>query len=51
LRAFRVDYCLFYLRREREERTMGAGREAALRTAAGRGAGKGKGGKGRPARS
>lgn len=33
--AVGVDYCLFYLRREREERARGAGREAALRTAAG----------------
>jgi len=32
--AVGVDYCLFYLRREREERARGAGREAALRTAA-----------------
>ena len=32
--AVGVDYCLFYLRREREERAKGAGREAALRTAA-----------------
>src|SRR5512146_3106877 len=32
--AVGVDYCLFYLRREREERRKGAGREAALRTAA-----------------
>jgi putative drug exporter of the RND superfamily len=32
--AVGVDYCLFYLRREREERAKGASREAALRTAA-----------------
>ena len=32
--AVGVDYCLFYLRRDREERARGAGREAALRTAA-----------------
>jgi len=32
--AVGVDYCLFYLRREREERAKGAGPEAALRTAA-----------------
>ncbi len=32
--AVGVDYCLFYLRREREERGKGAAREAALRTAA-----------------
>src|SRR5215469_14693956 len=32
--AVGVDYCLFYLRREREERAKGAGTEAALRTAA-----------------
>jgi putative drug exporter of the RND superfamily len=32
--AVGVDYCLFYLRREREERARGAGKEAALRTAA-----------------
>ena len=32
--AVGVDYCLFYLRREREERASGASREAALRTAA-----------------
>ena len=32
--AVGVDYCLFYLRREREERAGGASREAALRTAA-----------------
>jgi RND superfamily putative drug exporter len=32
--AVGVDYCLFYLRREREERAKGAGKEAALRTAA-----------------
>ncbi len=32
--AVGVDYCLFYLRREREERARGAGNEAALRTAA-----------------
>ena len=32
--AVGVDYCLFYLRREREERARGAEREAALRTAA-----------------
>ena len=32
--AVGVDYCLFYLRREREERAAGASREAALRTAA-----------------
>ena len=32
--AVGVDYCLFYLRREREERARGAAREAALRTAA-----------------
>jgi len=32
--AVGVDYCLFYLRREREERAKGATREAALRTAA-----------------
>jgi len=32
--AVGVDYCLFYLRREREERRKGTGKEAALRTAA-----------------
>jgi RND superfamily putative drug exporter len=32
--AVGVDYCLFYLRRNREERARGAGNEAALRTAA-----------------
>jgi len=32
--AVGVDYCLFYLRRDREERARGAGNEAALRTAA-----------------
>jgi len=32
--AVGVDYCLFYLRRDREERAKGAGNEAALRTAA-----------------
>ncbi len=32
--AVGVDYCLFYLRREREERGKGAPREVALRTAA-----------------
>jgi uncharacterized membrane protein YdfJ with MMPL/SSD domain len=32
--AVGVDYCLFYLRREREERARGAGRDAALRIAA-----------------
>ena len=32
--AVGVDYCLFYLRREREERAKGASRETALRTAA-----------------
>ena len=32
--AVGVDYCLFYLRREREERAKGAGTQAALRTAA-----------------
>jgi RND superfamily putative drug exporter len=32
--AVGVDYCLFYLRRDREERAKGAGRDAALRTAA-----------------
>jgi RND superfamily putative drug exporter len=32
--AVGVDYCLFYLRREREERAKGASREVALRTAA-----------------
>jgi uncharacterized membrane protein YdfJ with MMPL/SSD domain len=32
--AVGVDYCLFYLRRDREERARGAGSEAALRTAA-----------------
>jgi uncharacterized membrane protein YdfJ with MMPL/SSD domain len=32
--AVGVDYCLFYLRRDREERAKGAGSEAALRTAA-----------------
>jgi len=32
--AVGVDYCLFYLRRELEERARGADREAALRTAA-----------------
>jgi RND superfamily putative drug exporter len=32
--AVGVDYCLFYLRREREERAKGAAKEAALRTAA-----------------
>src|SRR5215469_16829142 len=32
--AVGVDYCLFYLRREREERATGAGKEAGLRTAA-----------------
>jgi uncharacterized membrane protein YdfJ with MMPL/SSD domain len=32
--AVGVDYCLFYLRREREERTKGASNEVALRTAA-----------------
>jgi RND superfamily putative drug exporter len=32
--AVGVDYCLFYLRRHREERARGVGNEAALRTAA-----------------
>lgn len=32
--AVGVDYCLFYLRREREERRKGTSKEAALRTAA-----------------
>ena len=32
--AVGIDYCLFYLRREREERARGATAEAALRTAA-----------------
>ncbi|HLJ99070.1 MAG TPA: MMPL family transporter, partial [Streptosporangiaceae bacterium] len=32
--AVGVDYCLFYLRREREERAAGRNREAALRNAA-----------------
>jgi uncharacterized membrane protein YdfJ with MMPL/SSD domain len=32
--AVGVDYCLFYLRRDREERARGAGNEAVLRTAA-----------------
>jgi uncharacterized membrane protein YdfJ with MMPL/SSD domain len=32
--AVGVDYCLFYLRRDREGRARGAGNEAALRTAA-----------------
>src|SRR5204862_3450996 len=32
--AVGVDYSLFYLRREREERAAGAGRDAALQTAA-----------------
>jgi len=32
--AVGVDYCLFYLRREREERAAGRDRESALRIAA-----------------